>query len=265
MEYRHDKPFRLLQHYDIDGALTLSLDAVLQKPIREDWTTQPVIRLHSFANRVITVGHDKRAIYDYLRMDKMVEDGVQLISRTSSGTAVLLHNTELCLSFMTHPRQWDNYSIKGMFLEINKIMAAAMQEIGVETILAERGQHGPRYNCFASIDPDEVCTVTGRKLVGGGLLARSSIYFHHAVVPITPAYREVDQYIDGDVEYESPPTSILEEIGSTYDIPKLGAIIAGHFSDFLPIELGDVTGDEVADARKLLGTIYADKARQWQA
>lgn len=261
MKYSHDKPIRLMEHYALDGPLTLAFDYALQQALRNDPSQASVLRLHTFGTPTLSVGYDRTTVISHIDFEACRRDGIAVVQRPVSGTAVLKTGEELCFTFITSPRHWDNFSFKTLYRMVNEIIVDALEAMGVHTTLAGRNYSGGTYNCFANTDQDEVLGGNFRKLVGSGLFANSGVYMQEGVIPLTPRYRDVSNYlVRVKALAKRAPTSIFEEIHEEVEPALVASKMVQAFGDNLPLEPSEFTELEVKAAQQIRGRYFQDRA-----
>jgi lipoyl(octanoyl) transferase len=159
------------------GWTNMAIDqALLERAERhgESW-----LRLYRWAPSCLSFGRHQPAKreYDAAHLSAL---GIETVRRPTGGRAVW-HAVELTYSVVSPYNRFG--TLKAAYLEIHRMLAGALQMLGLGVSLAERCRtpsldSGP---CFASAVGGEVM-MDGRKVVGSAQLRRGSAFLQHGSV-----------------------------------------------------------------------------------
>ena len=165
------------------------------------------LRLYQWQPHCLSFGRHEPALRRY-DVDRIREMGLDTVRRPTGGRAVW-HCRELTYAVAAPvPRLG---SLQAAYLEIHRMVAAALEEFGTAASLAAPTGPSPidAGACFARAAGGEVM-VAGRKIVGSAQLRRGGALLQHGSIML-----EDDQALVADLmrgpggDYDSPPATPL--------------------------------------------------------
>jgi lipoate-protein ligase A len=141
---------------------------------RESW-----LRLYQWQPHCLSFGRHEPAIRRY-DVDRIREMGLDTVRRPTGGRAVW-HCQELTYALATPAARLG--SLQAAYLEIHRMLAAALRELGTAASLASPTAPSPvdAGACFARAAGGEVM-VSGRKVVGSAQLRRGGALLQHGSI-----------------------------------------------------------------------------------
>jgi len=195
-------------------------------------------------NNAVIIGRNQNA-WKECRVDKMEEDGVQLVRRITGGGAVYHDEGNLNFSFIANNASYDTEKQFTMILE-------AVRKLGIEAEFTGRND----------------LTVEGRKFSGNAFCYRSGKSMHHGTILVNTNLDRLTEYLSADPDkirsksIESVRSRVcnLNEYNSKLDVKTVLAAMIETYKEFYG-EYSVYKPDE--QAKQGIEKLY-DKHRSWE-
>jgi lipoate-protein ligase A len=252
--YKLPAVFRLIIATPFSGAMNMAIDEALALNIQN---SLPIIRFYQFKPICLSIGRFQK-IKGIIDLNRIKEDGIDLIRRPSGGMAVY-HANSLTYSFILARNHITDFKKRSIYRMISQLFITSLNSMGIKSrfsLKSEYDKNNP--DCFHTIGQYEIITDLNRKLVGSAQALTREYCIQQGSIPIDNGIKKMNRYLLHPVENQHS-TFINRELkkGTTYK--KIVTELIKSFSLIFSLKTSNITEEEYQLALNIKKLKYNNK------